>query len=83
MRDSSVYLFGRDLLVCPVLEKGAQTREVTLPPGDWVDFWSGARFVGNQTVVMPAPLETLPVLIKADSPRLSVLRKAAKTFEVE
>ena len=82
MRDSSVYLFGRDLLVCPVLEKGAQTREVTLPPGDWVDFWSGAHFIGNQTVITPAPLETLPVFVKADSPRLPELLEAAKTFEV-
>ena len=82
MDDPSVYLFGRDLLVCPVLEKGAQTREVTLPQGTWVDFWSGARFAGSQTIIAPAPLERLPVFIRADSPRLERLREAAATFEV-
>lgn len=82
MQDSSVYMFGRDLLICPVLEKGATARKVTLPPGAWIDFWSGASFVGGHTVIVPAPLERLPVFIKADSPRLDQLRKAAETFEV-
>ena len=82
MRDASSYLFGRDLLVCPVLEKGAQTREVTLPPGGWVDFWSGAHFAGSQTVVAPAPLDRLPVFIRGDSPQLDRLREVAATFEV-
>jgi len=45
-QDPFAYLFGRDLLVCPVVEKGALAREVRLPPGEWVDLWSGARLKG-------------------------------------
>lgn len=80
MADPAVYLFGRDLLVCPVLEKGAQAREVRLPPGGWADFWSGATFAGDRTVLLPAPLERMPVLVRADSPRLARLLEVAATF---
>jgi len=82
MADPYSYLFGRDLLICPVLEKGAQTREVRLPPGRWVDFWSGAEFEGDRVVVVPAPLERIPVFIDAKSPWLETLRDIATTFEV-
>ena len=82
MADPYSYLFGRDLLICPVLEKGTQTREVRLPPGRWVDFWSGAEFEGGRIVIVPAPLERIPVFINAESPRLKTLREIATTFEV-
>ena len=35
------YLFGPNLLVAPVVEKGAVSREVHLPPGEWFDWWTG------------------------------------------
>jgi alpha-D-xyloside xylohydrolase len=78
--DAEAYLFGRDLLVCPVTEKGATAREVRLPPGDWVDFWSGARLEGGKAVLVPAPLERIPVFVRADSPRLNLLLEAALGF---
>ncbi len=82
LADPATYLFGRDLLVCPVLEKGAETRAVTLPPGTWVDFWSGARFEGDATVVVPAPLARIPVFVRAESPQLGDLLDAGRSFEV-
>jgi multiple sugar transport system permease protein len=82
LEDPDSYLFGRDLLVCPVLEKGAETRTVRLPPGDWVDLWSGAAFDGDRWLVAPAPLERIPVFVRADSPRLDDLLAAARGFEV-
>ncbi len=82
LADPATYLFGRDLLVCPVLEKGSETRAVRLPPGTWVDFWSGARFEGDTTVIAPAPLERIPVFVRADSPRLDVLLDVGRSFEV-
>ncbi|WP_019586059.1 TIM-barrel domain-containing protein [Deinococcus apachensis] len=78
--DPHAYLFTRDLLVCPVVEKGAQAREVRLPPGRWVDAWSGRTFEGNRVVLVPAPLECLPLFIRADSPRLEELRVIFATF---
>lgn len=83
MRDPDTYLFGRDLLVAPVLEKGAQTREVELPPGAWIDLWSGVRFDGGGRVLVPAPLERMPVFVDATSPRLDLLRDAAAPFAEE
>ncbi len=78
--DPFAYLFGRDLLVAPVVEKGAATRQVHLPPNTWVDLWSGTRFDGNRIVSVPAPLERIPVFVKAESPRLeSLLAMITKT----
>ena len=37
------FLWGRDLLVAPVTEKGATSRRIYLPPGDWFDWWSGEK----------------------------------------
>ncbi len=82
MADVGTYLFGRDLLVAPVLEKGATTRPVTLPPGDWTDLWSGASFAGGGVVLAHAPLERIPVFVRADSPRRDELLNAAASFEV-
>jgi alpha-D-xyloside xylohydrolase len=58
------YLFGPDLLVAPVVDEGTQ-RPVYLPPGEWVDYWTGAVEKGGQVVVADAPLETIPVWARA------------------
>lgn len=79
--DPYAYLFGRDLLVAPVVEKGALNRAVRLPPGEWVYLWSGARFTGGRGLSVPAPLERIPVFVWADSPRLGQLLEAARGWE--
>ncbi|THF85545.1 hypothetical protein E7T09_16470 [Deinococcus sp. KSM4-11] len=78
--DPHAYLLGRDLLVCPVVEKGALARPVHLPPGEWVNLWSGAHLSGHRTVVVPSPLDTIPVFVRATSPRLDLLLAAAAQF---
>ena len=53
------FMMGDDLLVAPVVEKGATRRNVTLPPGSWrAD--DGQLYEGPATVDIPAPLERLP-----------------------
>src|SRR5439155_10397176 len=43
------YLWGRDMLVAPVVEKGATSRRVYLPKGDWFDFGTdGKNGVGRE-----------------------------------
>ncbi len=59
------YLFGRDLLVCPVVEPDATTWPAYLPAGAWYDLWTGERLAGGQTVEAPAPLERIPVFVRA------------------
>ncbi|MEX2535111.1 MAG: TIM-barrel domain-containing protein [Trueperaceae bacterium] len=78
--DPHAYLLGRDLLVAPVVEKGVATRAVRLPPGKWLDLWSGARFEGSRTVTVPAPIDRIPVFVLAQSPRSEELLAAAQSF---
>ena len=44
------YLLGDDLLVAPLLEENAVSREVYLPQGEWFDFFDGTRYDGNQSL---------------------------------
>ncbi|HEV7330982.1 MAG TPA: TIM-barrel domain-containing protein [Flavisolibacter sp.] len=62
---SDQYLFGRDLMVCPVTTKGAQTRTVYLPDGDWYDYWTGKKYSGKQYVHVVTPLDTMPIFARA------------------
>jgi alpha-D-xyloside xylohydrolase len=57
--------FGEDLLVAPVVEAGAQSRQVTLPAGSWVNYWTHEIVTGPATVSVAAPLDTLPLFVRA------------------
>ena len=61
------FLLGRDLLVASVVEEGATTRTVRLPgvPGGWFEFDTGVHHDGGQTVTVDAPLERLPLFVRA------------------
>ncbi|HEV2445939.1 MAG TPA: TIM-barrel domain-containing protein, partial [Candidatus Sulfopaludibacter sp.] len=59
------YLWGRDLLVAPVVEKGATSRELYLPRGPWYDFWSGERMEGGRKITRAVDLETTPLYVRA------------------
>ncbi len=56
------YMWGRNLLVAPVVEKGAGTRRVYLPRGDWHDFWTGERIDGGREISRAVDLETIATL---------------------
>lgn len=58
------YLFGDDLLVAPVVERGAREREVQLPPGEWLDWWTGEHHEGGRVIAVAAPLDTLPLFVR-------------------
>ncbi len=75
-QDEYAYYLGRDLLIAPVTERGVGTREVRLPGGTWVDAWSGAGLQGPRTFHAPAPIDRIPVFVKAESPRLKELLAA-------
>ena len=59
------YLWGDDLLVAPVTREGATAWPVYLPEGDWFDFWTGERHTGPGGVTLAAPLDRLPLLVRA------------------
>jgi len=59
------YLWGRDLLVAPVTEKGATTRRVYLPKGSWFDWWTNEKVQGGRWIDRPVNLETMPIYVRA------------------
>jgi alpha-glucosidase/alpha-D-xyloside xylohydrolase len=59
------YLWGRDMLIAPVYEKGAMTREVYLPAGKWYDWWTGKLETGGRSVKRAVDLATMPIYVRA------------------
>ena len=53
------FILGDDLLVAPVVEKGARSRKVTFPEGTWIGD-DGSEVVGPATVEVEVPLARLP-----------------------
>ena len=73
------YMFGPSLMVCPIVEpyfyasgseilRRDREKDVYLPYGcEWIDFWTGERFDGGQTITCTVSLETIPLFVKAGS----------------
>jgi alpha-glucosidase/alpha-D-xyloside xylohydrolase len=59
------YLWGRDILVAPVVEKNASTRRLYLPRGSWFDFWTDERVDGGREVDRAVDLSTMPLYVRA------------------
>ena len=59
------FLWGRDLLVAPVFTKGATSRDVHLPRGEWYDWWTNAKTAGGGTVTRAVDLATMPIYVRA------------------
>jgi alpha-glucosidase len=68
--DCDDFMVGNALLVAPVVEPGATKRRVYLPTSadgttEWVDFWTGDYHAGGEHVTVDAPLERLPIFVRA------------------
>ena len=68
--DCDEFMVGNALLVAPVVEPGATTRALYLPRSaqeetEWIDFHSGARYAGGTCIVVSAPLDRLPIFVRA------------------
>ncbi len=62
------YMFGPAILVAPVTEQGATSRSVYLPAGtDWYNYWTNERVKGGQSITAAAPIDTLPLFVRAGS----------------
>jgi alpha-glucosidase len=66
--DCDDFMLGDDVLVAPVVEKGAQTRAIYLPKlpdgGQWVDFYDRSVHHGGHAVTCPAPIGRLPLMVR-------------------
>lgn len=61
------YMFGRSLLVAPVLEEGQTVKEVYLPEGEWIDFFHNALTAGGGTKSYYCDVDSIPVYIRNGS----------------
>ncbi len=61
------YLFGRDILVAPVVDEGVTEWKVYLPEDHWVHMFTGHGYKGPEWVVVDAPLGIPPVFYKKGS----------------
>jgi alpha-D-xyloside xylohydrolase len=61
------FMYGPAILVNPVTEPSATSREVYLPKARWYDFWTGHALDGPAAISEPAPLERIPLFVRAGS----------------
>jgi alpha-glucosidase (family GH31 glycosyl hydrolase) len=74
---SDEYLYGSELLVAPVLQKGARERGVYLPEGQWLDYnHRSSLHSGGRQIRVSAPLTSIPVFVREGAiiPRGDILR---------
>lgn len=70
------YMFGESMMICPVTTKGAQTRVVYLPEGEWYNYWTGKKTAGKKYINVVSPIDQMPIFIKAGAiiPRQEVVQ---------
>ena len=59
------FLLGQQLLICPVSAPSVKERMIYLPEGEWYNYWSDELISGKKEVIVPTPLEQLPLFVKA------------------
>src|SRR5579875_290952 len=80
------YMFGPALLIAPVTEQGQTTKSVYLPAGtDWYNFWTNERVHGGQRITVQAPIDALPIFVRAGSvlPLGSPVQSTNETQSIE
>jgi alpha-glucosidase len=58
------FLFGRDLLVAPVVDERVDAYEVKFPPGRWYDYWTGTAYKGGTSVSVKPGLAEMPLYVR-------------------
>ena len=58
-------MWGSQMLIAPVFTKGAASRDIYLPEGQWYDFWTNGKIQGGKTITRPVYLETMPIYVPA------------------
>jgi len=61
------FMFGPAFLVNPVTEPAATTRNLYLPNAKWYDFWNGTATDGGRAIEAAAPIDRLPLYVRAGS----------------
>jgi alpha-glucosidase len=79
--DDRDFLFGRDLFVAPVTTEMVDAEDISLPPGGWYDFWSGARHEHNEKIQLRPRLDEMPLYVRAGAivPMQAVVQNTGET----
>lgn len=81
---SDEYLWGDNILVAPVMTKGARTLRVAFPAGEWIDWNNPLKtYHGGTTATVAAPLSTLPMFVRAGSFIPLTMQKMKNTAEYD
>jgi alpha-glucosidase (family GH31 glycosyl hydrolase) len=67
-QDWQTYLYGPDILVSAIWQKGTTEHTIYLPAGArWIDAWTGQIHDGGQSLTVPAPLYKIPFFVREGS----------------
>lgn len=79
--DDRDFLFGRDLFVAPVTTEMVDPEDISLPPGDWYDFWTGVRHAHGEKIQLHPRLDEMPLYVRAGAilPMQPVVQNTGET----
>lgn len=60
------YMFGKEFLVAPIFDESGK-RNIYLPKGKWIDYWTKEEYSGSRNITYNAPLDILPIFVREDS----------------
>jgi alpha-glucosidase len=63
--DNRDFLFGRDFFVAPVTTEMVDAEEISLPPGEWYDFWTNAKLSSKEKIILHPRLDEMPLYVRA------------------
>jgi alpha-glucosidase len=63
--DDRDFLFGSDFFVAPVTTEMVDAEEISLPPGDWYDFWTNTRLSSKEKFSLRPRLDQMPLYVRA------------------
>lgn len=78
---SDQFMIGADVIVAPILTPDTYHRVVYLPEGKWVNYWTDEIMEGHQHILVPAPLDSIPIFIKQGSIRIESSKRMSTKEE--
>src|SRR6267154_1131311 len=63
--DNRDFLFGKDFFVAPVTTDMVDAEEISLPPGEWYDFWTNAKLSSKEKFTLQPRLDEMPIYVRA------------------
>lgn len=64
---SDQFMIGESIMLTPVYQPDKDKRMIYLPEGKWIDFWTKEVYEGENHIIVDAPLDIMPIFIKAGS----------------